>query len=441
MNQSIQKLQNFRKEAYQLLGPAKDATFDLMDAVLTTRTADSLAELSLSPVFRRKWPSLYEAIDDCRPKTNKLMQLYLNQIPTPEPEQRIILVGDHTPWPRTEAPTLRDRTYEHGAKVISGKPITLGHGYSSLAWIPESQRSWALPLRHERISSHETPISRAVLQLKQVCRHLPQRPITIWDSEYGCAPFVKETANINADKLIRLRPNRCIYAEPPKYQGKGRPRKHGDKMKLSDPKTWAVPREIIEIEDPTWGIVEISRWTRFHFYQSADYPMSIILVKRQGKKLSGGIAQPMWLAWIGEEELSSSDLWKLYLRRFAIEHWNRFIKQRLHWTLPKLGTTEKGQRWSNLIPIMTWQLWLGREIIEDNPLPWQKPLPVEKLTPGRVAQSFLGLLFEIGTPAKPPKTRGKSPGWEPGRERNKKPRYPTVKKTVTRQKKETKEVA
>ncbi len=100
------------------------------------------------------------------------MELYLKQIPTPKPEQRIILAGDHTPWPRTEAPTLKDRTYEHGAKVISGKPITLGHGYSTLAWIPEGEGSWALPLGHERISSHETPISRAVLQLKQVCRHL-----------------------------------------------------------------------------------------------------------------------------------------------------------------------------------------------------------------------------------------------------------------------------
>jgi DDE superfamily endonuclease len=458
LNQSTLKLQDFRNEAYQLLGSAKDATFDLMDAVLTTRKVCSFAELSLSPVFRRKWPSIYEAIDDCRPKTNKLMQLYLNQIPTPEPEQRIILAGDHTPWPRTEAPTLRDRTYEHGAKVISGKPITLGHGYSTLAWIPEGQGSWALPLRHERISSHETPISRAVLQLKQVCRYLQQRPITLWDSEYGCAKFVEETARINADKLIRLRPSRCIYAEPPKYQGKGRPRKrcdpapshgarerasrqHGQKMKLCDPNTWAIPVEIIEIDDPTWGIVEISRWSRFHFYQSADYPMEIILIQRQGKKLTQRTATPMWLAWIGEEELSSIDLWKLYLRRFAIEHWNRFIKQRLHWTLPKLGTTEKGQKWSNLIPIMTWQLWLAREIIEDNPLPWQKPLPVEKLTPGRVAQSFLGLLVEIGTPAKPPKTRGKSPGWEPGRERKKKLRYPTSKKTVTRQKKEKKEAA
>ncbi len=441
MNKSAQKLSNFRNEAYQLLGTAKDATFDLMDAVLTTRNVYSFAELSLSPVFRRKWPSIYEAIDDVRPKTNKLMQLYINQIPTQDLYSRRILVGDHTPWARTEAPTLRDRTYEHGAKVISGKPITLGHGYSTLAWIPESQGSWALPLRHNRIASNETPISRAVLQLKQVCRHLNVRPITIWDSEYGCAPFIKETAEINADKLMRIRPNRCIYAEPPKYLGKGRPRKHGQKMKLSEPETWAIPVEIIEIDDPTWGVIEISRWPNFHFYQSPDYPMTIILVKRQGKKLSHRAAQPMWLAWIGEEELSSIDLWELYLRRFAIEHWNRFIKQRLHWTLPKLGTTEKGQRWSNLIPIMTWQLGLAREIIEDNPLPWQKPLPVEKLTPGRVAQSFLGLLVKIGTPAKLPKTRGKSPGWEKEKKRHKKPRYPTVKKTVTRQKKDTKEVA
>ncbi|TRV49044.1 MAG: hypothetical protein EWV42_02585 [Microcystis panniformis Mp_GB_SS_20050300_S99D] len=61
----------------------------------------------------------------------------------------------------------------------------MGHGYSTLAWIPEGEGSWALPFRHEQISSHETPIKGAVLQRTQVCRHLQQRPITLWDSEYG----------------------------------------------------------------------------------------------------------------------------------------------------------------------------------------------------------------------------------------------------------------
>ena len=300
-----------------------------------------------------------------------------------------------------------------------------------------------MPLLNERITSFETPITRAAFQLKQVCKQLELRPITLWDSEYGNARFLNLTADINADLLIRIRPNRCVWGKPKSDENNkmGRPKIHGHKMKLSDPTTWKVPVESIEIDELTWGTVEIQRWSQFHFSGSADRPMEIILIQRKGKGLSKKAAKPMWLAWIGKEKLSLEELWKYYLRRFAIEHWNRFVKQRLHWTLPKLGTTEKGQRWSDIICILTWQLWLAREIIEDNPLPWQKSQPLEKLTPGRVAQSFSGLLGVIGTPAKPPKPRGKSIGWEKGKKRKKKPHYPVVKKTVTRQKKDKKEAS
>ncbi len=81
MTKSYYKIQQFRNKIYQLLGAAKDATFELMDAVLLTRKAYSFAELSLSPVFRRKWCSLYEALDDCRPNRRKLTKLYLQEIP------------------------------------------------------------------------------------------------------------------------------------------------------------------------------------------------------------------------------------------------------------------------------------------------------------------------------------------------------------------------
>ncbi len=438
MNKALKRLSKFRKEIYHLLGSAKDSTFELMDAVITTKNVDSLAELSLSPLFRRKWSSIYEAIQDCRPNRNKLMKCYLHQMPT---EPRIILAGDHTPFPRTEAPTLKDRTYEHGAKVISGKPITLGHGYSTLAWIPEKKGSWALPLRHERITSFETPLTKATFQLKQVCKYLKKRPISMWDSEYGCAPFVKMTADIPADKLMRLRPNRCLFGSPPEYQGNGRPKKHGTKMKLSDPTTWEESVQSITINEDNGNEVEIQRWSQYHFYQSADHPMEIIRIQRKGNGISQSDRKPMWLAWIGQEMPSLFEIWLLYLRRFAIEHWNRFAKQRLHWTKGKWGTPKKEEKWSDLMPILTWQLWLAREIVEDNPLPWQKPQPPEKITPGRVAQSFLALLIEIGTPAKSPKPRGKSPGWEKGKKRNKRPRYPVVKKTVSRSKKRTNKAA
>jgi hypothetical protein len=103
----IEKLKKFRQTAYQLLGNGKDATMDLMDAVLVTRSVYSFAELSLSPVFRRKWSSLYETMEDCRPLRRGLMKLYGEQIPL---DKRVILAGAHTSWPRLDAKTLKDRT-------------------------------------------------------------------------------------------------------------------------------------------------------------------------------------------------------------------------------------------------------------------------------------------------------------------------------------------
>jgi hypothetical protein len=91
------------------------------------------------------------------------------------------------------------------------------------------------------------------------------------------------------------------------------------------------------------------------------------------------------------------------------------------------------------MPILTWELWLARDLVAQHHLPWQKPL--SHLTPGRVAESFALLLPEIGTPAVCPKPRGKSQGWQMENKRTKKTRYPVVKKGQTSHKKRTKKSA
>ena len=40
------------------------------------------------------------------------------------------------------------------------------------------------------------------------------------DSQYGCASFVKQTADIPCDQLMRLSSNRCFYGEPMGYNGR-----------------------------------------------------------------------------------------------------------------------------------------------------------------------------------------------------------------------------
>jgi hypothetical protein len=435
---TLDKLKQFRSGVYSILGNAKDVLFDLMDAVLVTRSVYSFVELSVSPVFRRQWPSIYEALEDGNPPREELMWLYIKQLSQPE---QLVLAGDHTVWPRLEAVTLKERTYEHQAQPMSeAKPVTVGQGYSTIAWIPETQGSWALPLLHERITSFSNPIEKAASQLKQVCQNLPSRPLSLWDAEYGCASFVNQTADIAADKLMRSRSNRVLYSAPPPYKGIGRPRIHGNKFKLNDPTTWWAPNQVLDVLDPNMGKLRICLWNHLHFQQSAKHPMHLILVERLCDEANRKTFKPLWLIWVGEGTLQLQHIWRQYLRRFAIDHWYRFAKQLLHWTLPKLSTPEQCERWSDLMPLLTWQLWLAREIVIDNPLPWQKSI-VNQMTPGRVAQSMPGVLAAIGTPAQPPKSRGKSPGWPEGQTRSRRIRYPTVKKGTTKQKQQQPKLA
>lgn len=282
-NVHLNTLKAFRQTVYaSALGPARDALFELTDAVLLAPALNSFAELSLSPVFRRRWPMLYEALQDGRPDRYILLDLYIAQMP---PAPCPLLAGDHTAWPRLSALTLRDRTIEHQpTKVPGAKPITVGQGFSTVVWVPESQGSWAPPLLHERIASTESPISKMVAQLSETCQRihqrLRQRPIALLDSEYGCAPFVNTSAHLPCDKIVRLRPNLCLWGPPHTYKGHGRYPKHGTKFKLKDPATWGESDKTLTVEDAQLGRVKLSVWHGKHFKKAAAYPFSVLHIER-----------------------------------------------------------------------------------------------------------------------------------------------------------------
>ena len=291
------KLKLFRAQVYHLLGNAQDAVFELTDAAILSPSPSSLAELSLSPVFRRKWHSVYEALEDCHPSRYKLMEVYINQMQIPE-NQRPLLVGDHTAWLRPDAVTLQERTYEHTpSRIGANQPIGVGFGYSTLAYIPEEKGSWTLPLLHERINSYDTAISKLSEQLRKVCAHLEKRAIVVVDIQYGCASFVKQTADIPCDQLMRLSSNRCFYGEPMVYDGRGRPRLHGKKFKLNDETTWGREAQKVEVEHPKQGRLQIQAWHNLHFRQAPDEKLSLIRVQR----LDSSQTKPLWLAWNGEK--------------------------------------------------------------------------------------------------------------------------------------------
>ena len=204
-------------------------------------------------------------------------------------------------------------------------------------------------------------------------------------------------------------------------------------MQLNDPQTWSAPSQSLEVEEPQLGRVRVTRWSQYHFQKSPKRPMEVLRVEVLESHNGKRRFQPLWLAWLGQTMPPLETLWLKYLRRFALEHWYRFAKQRLYWTHPQFSSPSAAERWSDLMPLLSWQLWLARQECIDHPLPWQSPQ--DSLSPGRVAQAFASILAAISTPASPPQRRGKSPGRATGQRPEPRPAYPTVKKRVSKRQK------
>jgi len=427
----LTRLIRFRQAIYSCFLRAADVLFEIVDALLLSPHLPSFPELSCTPLFRRQWYSLYEGLQDGQIDQPKLLETFLAYLPqTPRP----LLVGDHTAWPRCQARTLEDRSFLHQPTPIKGqKPITIGHSYSTLGVVALSalsldhrKDSWLLPLLHERIKSSETPSEKAAQQLKSVCKQIKQRPLALYDSEYGSGVFVNLTADIDSDLWFRLRPNRKLRRRAASYCGKGRPAIHGPVFRFSDHTTWGEAVEEWEFLDPKLGRVRVERWNDLHFEDAPKREITLFGIERMDARGTRRDPKVVWLGYCGIALPSDSREWREYLSRFIIEHWYRFIKQSLHWTKPRLSTPQQMELWSGLVVVAYWQLWLARGVVEDSPRPWQKAQ--SELTPGRVHQAMGGVLASIGTPARCPKPRGKSGGWPRGRVRSKRVRYKVVKK-------------
>jgi hypothetical protein len=432
--EQFNKLTEFRQAVYEHgLSQAKDAQFELMDALLLSGPIRSFAELSLSPVFRRQWPSVYAAIEHGGQDQEWLEASFIEQVP----KQGVQVFSlDGTDWPHPSARALADRQYLHASTRAVHASIVVGHPYSVLAWVPECGRSWAPPMSVRRVPSDQSDVDMGVKQVKRLCQRRSEEMaawlhLVVGDAKYGNHRFLGPLKDEPCGVLVRLRRDRVLYAQPGAYGGQGRPRVHGDPFAFKKPETWGKPDAEVELEDARWGQVRLRRWNAKHARQDADTLLSVILVETHLERDKP--SDPFWLGYQSPPHQTPADqklaaLWHWYAWRWPVEPSIRFRKQHLSWTLPRFQQPASCDRWTSLVDIGQWQLFLARDEVKDSPLPWQPAQ--EQLTPERTLQGLGGLFRQIGTPSAPPQTRGKSPGWPKGRPRTRPARHRVVKKTA-----------
>jgi hypothetical protein len=125
-------------------------------------------------------------------------------------------------------------------------------------------------------------------------------------------------------------------------------------------------------------------------------------------------------------------IFEAYRRRFDLEHFFRFGKQRLLLTHYQTPDTAHEEKWWLLVHLAYLQLWVARPSAQARPRPWETThAPPRPLAPTQVQRDFGRILRQIGTPATVPKPRGNAPGRPKGPHGPTRPRQPVVFKGKT----------
>ena len=445
----LARLGAFRAELHACFPRRADALFELGDALLCAQAVSSLPHLSLEPVCRRGWGSIYAALARGRIDTERLRDLLVSSLPPADP---LVFAVDVTTWPRCDAECSPERCYSyHPSRHSAGQPIIAGWAFQWIAQVSFERDSWTAPVDARRLRPVDDTDQTAAAQIRALVGRLPaggRVPLFVLDGGYDSAQLTLDLAEERVAMLVRLRCDRCFYADPPPCPpgARGRPRRHGAKFNFADPSSWPTPTAALISQDDQYGAVTVQAWAGLHPKQQrhpghgTGQPRPIVrgtIIRVQVERVPARTRPPkvLWLWWAGPGELDLDLAWRAYIRRFDLEHTVRFCKQTLGWATPRPRRPDQADRWTWLVLAGYTQLRLAREAACDQRLPWERPRPPGKLSPYRVRRGFPQLLCTLGSPAATPKPSGRSPGRPKGRVSGPAVRYPAIKKPANKPRK------
>lgn len=461
-DEHVPQLKQFRQEVYQNFNKRADTLMELLDAVSSNTSAQTVVELSLNPAFRRNYSALFTALDEWEPDQadKNLAQLAGPYLPKPAQLPFWLLGTDVTPQPRPHARTLADRSYVYQPNVLkSNKPITIGHAYSTVVLLPEEAGehgpAWVVPLSVQRVPSSADKELVGALQIQALLddETLPFRNqlcVEVEDSGYSKPSFLaKNRQKANLVTITRARNTRIFYHQPPvTSNGAGHPTWYGNPFALPDPATWSKPdatetTSMTSVRGKTYR-VEIEAWHNLLMHGERKpsvlpmhlHPFTLLRVRLFNAQGELAFQRPLWLIVMGKRrcQLTLLDIYHAYQRRYDLEHFFRFGKQRLLLVCYQTPDTDHEEKWWQMIHLAYLQLWVAQPVAQAVPRPWETTRPADPkhpLSATQVQRDFQRIIRQFGTPAAAPKRRGISSGRPKGTVLTPRPRPAVVYKGKT----------
>jgi hypothetical protein len=185
------RLGAFRAELHACFTRRAAALFELGDALLCAQAVPSLPHLSLEPVCRRGWGSVYAALARGRLDAERLRDLLASSLPPADP---LVFAVDVTTWPRCDAECSPQRGYSyHPSRHSAGQPIIAGWAYQWICQLGFDRDSWTAPVDARRLHPLEDTDQTAAGQIRALLARLDadaaggRVPLFVFDGGYDSA--------------------------------------------------------------------------------------------------------------------------------------------------------------------------------------------------------------------------------------------------------------
>jgi len=467
----IDSARTFQKKLLNLFNNRSYASLQLVEALAHASKPTTVVELSQETPFQRSYSTINKVLNAFGEEslvtktvnvgestkterridpvvfskiTKPFSDLFVAMLPKEVNRKFCLFALDATSIPRIHAHTLDDRSYVHQANQI-GLPVTVGVEASVLTYLPEysiEEANWQLPVSLERISTETTACQVAGAQLQlldQLTSADSQLTVIVADTAYGSlVPYSKEQVVIARGRIDRQgrRPAKNDKTAP---KGKGRPRKYepGIIRFIEDlpPGTEGGSDEEYEFEDTIKQRrvdVLLNRWNSVHVEGHSEL-VDIVKVEIFAQDDCTEVLFSLLLLILSgtrRGEITALDAYHSYRRRFDIEHFFRFVKQRLLFCAYQTPELDHQISWWWFCCMAYWLLYHVRHVAQGITRPWHKKQDsTTPAGPGKVKRLFATRIFPVlGSPCRPPIKREKSRGRELGTRFRKRERKKVVKK-------------
>ena len=473
----LDSARTFQKKLLNLFSNRSYASLQLVEALAHASKPTTIVELSQETPFQRSYSVINKVLDDFGAEslvtkivntgesvktvqssdpvafsriTKPFSDFFFEMLPQEANRKFRLFALDATSTPRIHAYTLDDRSYVHQANQI-GVPVTVGLEASVLTYLPEhstEEANWQLPVSLERISTGTTACEVAKTQLQLLAESTSANsPLTVIvaDCAYGSLEPHSEDQVVIARGRTDRQGRRPIKNNQIVHKKRGRPRKYGPEtirfIEDMPPGTEGGSDEECEYEDTTKRQrvdVLLNRWNDVYI-EGHPKPVDVVKVEIFSKHdYTKTLLPPLLLILSGERrrDVTALEAYQSYRRRFDIEHFFRFVKQKLLFCAYQTPELDHQISWWWFCCMAYWLLYHVRHIGEGSTRPWHKKRDSTKPAgPGEVKRLFATRIFPVlGSPSHPPTNREKSRGREPGTRFPKRERKKVVKKRNARRK-------